>query len=135
MSNVTWERRYEAFKAIHDKVAVIRWGVPREPAWVNGSNQTAPATTTDLVSKTVSAGKTGRIFGWQIVSPEANEFNLNVGAASYRMGALAAAGVICVVVSSPVFDNVAEGTVINIRVATAGGSGKTYRADLFYDEA
>lgn len=112
-----------------------RWGIPREPTWINGSNQTAPGTTTNLVAKTVTAGKTGRIFGWQIISPEANEFTLNVGATAYRIGALAGAGVICVSLSNPMFDSIAAGTVINIRVVTAGGAGKVYRADLMYDEA
>jgi len=113
----------------------IRWGIPREPAWINGSNQTAPGTTTDLVSKTVTAAKTGRIFGWQIISPEANEFILNIGGTAYRIGALAGAGVICVSLSNPMFDGITATTTINIRVATAGSTGKVYRADLLYDEA
>jgi len=113
----------------------IRWSIPREPAWINGLNQTAPGTTTDLVTKTVTAAKTGRIFGWQIIAPEANQFILNIGATAYRIGALSGAGVICVSLSNPMFDSIAAGTVINIRVATAGGAGTVYRADLLYDEA
>jgi len=112
-----------------------RWGIPREPVWINGTNQTAPGTSTDLVTKTVTGGKTGRIFGWHIIADEAKEFILNVGATAYRIGALSGEGVIFIESASPVFDNIAATTVINIRVASAGASGKVYRADLFYDEA
>lgn len=115
-------------------ISKIRWGIPREPTWINGSNQTAPTTTTDLVSKTVSVGKTGRIFGWRISSPEANEFIINVGAASYRLAALGGAGLIAESHAVPVFDNIAGGTTINIRVVNNGGGGKVYRVDMLYDE-
>jgi len=113
----------------------IRWGIPREPAWINGSNQTAPTTTTDLISKTVNTGKTGRIFGWRISSPEANEFILNIGATAYRLAALGGAGLIAESHAVPVFDNAAGGTTINLRVASNGGSGKVYRVDLLFDES
>jgi len=113
----------------------IRWGIPREPTWSNGSNQTAPTTTTDLTSKTVSTGKTGRMFGWRISSPEANEFILNIGATAYRLAALGGPGLIAESHATPVFDNIASGTTINLRVANNGGSGKVYRVDLLFDEA
>jgi len=116
-------------------ISKIRWGITREPAWTNGSNQTAPTTTTDLVAKTVGTGKTGRIFGWRISSPETNEFILNIGATAYRLAALGGAGLIVESHSVPVFDSISSGATIDIRVASNGGSGKVYRADLLYDEA
>ena len=116
-------------------ISRIRWSIPREPAWINGSNQTAPTTTTDLISKTVGTGKTGRIFGWRISSPEANEFILNIGATAYRLAALGGAGLIAESHAAPVFGNIASGTAITLRLVNNGGSGKVYRADLLFDEA
>jgi len=114
---------------------LIQYGISRTPIWINGTNRTAPTTTTDLVTTTVSTGKTGRIFGWQIIAPEGNEFILNIGVTAYRIGALPSAGVIIATFDRAIFDNIAAGIVINIRVAIAGGAGKVYRADLLYDEA
>lgn len=51
-----------------------RWGRDVSPAWVHGGEVTAPAANTALVSKTVSAGKTGYIYGFFISAGEANDF-------------------------------------------------------------
>jgi hypothetical protein len=113
----------------------IRWGIPREPAWVDGSETTAPAAGTALVSKTVSSGKTGRVFGVHIAAPEANRFQLQSGGSVIKDFTVGIEGVIHIVLPLPLLNNVAAGTAITINNVTAGASGAVYQASLLYDEA
>jgi hypothetical protein len=56
---------------------LIKWGRDVTPAWVHGSEVTAPAAGTALVSWTVPAGKTGFIYGFFISVGEGNDFKIN----------------------------------------------------------
>ena len=115
---------------------MLRWGIAREPAWVDGAVTDNPGAGTDLVTKTVTAGKTGRLFGLSIVADEANSFDVYLDATRKLHYDLAAAGNIVIVVPSPLVDSIAAGTVIDLRNVTAGSAaGKYYQARLLYDEA
>ncbi|GAI15270.1 unnamed protein product [marine sediment metagenome] len=54
-----------------------RWGRDVSPEWVHADEQTAPGAGTVLVTKAVTAGKTGYIYGFFIACQEANDFLLN----------------------------------------------------------
>lgn len=120
---------------LHGDIAVLRWGVAREPAWVDGGEQTAPGAGTDLATKTVTAGKTGRLFGISIAADEANTFDVYLDATATLHYALAAAGQLVIVLPTPIKDAIAAGTVIDLRNVTAAGAGKVYHAMMLYDEA
>jgi len=113
----------------------IRWGIPREPAWVYGDETTAPGAGTTLVSQTVTTGKTGRVFGVSICSPEANDFRLYAGSTVRKRYSIASAGTFEIVLGIPILDAIAAGTVITIKNVTAATAGLVYKADLLYDEA
>jgi len=55
----------------------LKWGRNSQPAWVYGSEVTAPVAGTALVSRTVSSGKKGYVHGFFISAGEANDFKLN----------------------------------------------------------
>ncbi len=116
-------------------IRMLRWGIAREPAWVDGGEQTAPAAGTDLATQTVTAAMTGRLFGVSIAADEANTFDVYLDAVATLHYALAAAGQVVIVLPTPLVDSVAAGTVIDLRNVTAGGAGKVYHAMLLYDEA
>jgi len=111
-----------------------RWGIPREPFWVDGGEASAPGAGTVLVTKTVSAGKTGRVFGVHITATEANRFQLKSGTTVIKDWAIGAAGLIDIVLSMPLLDNQAAATVVTIVNVNAAGVGTTYQASLLYDE-
>jgi len=115
--------------------SIIRWGIPREPEWVYGSEATAPGAEATLVSKTVSLEKTGRVFGISISSPEANDFRLYSGATAKKRYSISAAGTIEIILANPIIDDVSAGTAITIKNVNAGAAGLIYKADLLYDEA
>src|SRR3990170_2980066 len=54
-----------------------RWGRDIDVAWVHGAEQVAPAAGTALVTRAVSAGVSGYIYGFLISAQEANNFLLN----------------------------------------------------------
>jgi hypothetical protein len=124
---------YEKLAALID-YAKLRWGIPREPVWIDGAETTAPAAGTALVSKTVSTGKTGRVFGVHICTPEANEFQLLAGTTVVKRFSAAAASVIHIVLGTPLKDNIPAGTAITIKNVNAGSAGKTYQTSILYDE-
>lgn len=112
-----------------------RWGVPREPTWTHGTVTDNPAAGTVLVTKTVTAGKTGRLFGLYITADETSTFNVWFDAVQSLHYALAGAGNIMIVLPTPIKDSIAAGTVIDLRnVAAGGGAGNYYHAGLLYDE-
>ncbi|MEM3356762.1 MAG: hypothetical protein QW166_02930 [Candidatus Bathyarchaeia archaeon] len=134
------EEEWKKFLLDGDPVAVsnyceIRWGIPREPVWVDGAEATAPAAGTALVSRTVSAGMTGRVFGVHISADEGNQFRLYVDATVVKRFALVAAGTIHIVLALPLKDNIAAGSVVSIKNVVAGATGKVYQASVLYDEA
>ena len=55
-------------------LASLRWGRDVSPEWVHAVEQTAPGALTALVTKAVTAGKTGYIYGFLISAQEANDF-------------------------------------------------------------
>lgn len=115
--------------------AKIRWGITREPIWVDGLEVTGPLVSagTSLVTKTVSSGKLGRIFGLHIAVDEANQFQLYQDSTVIKRFPLNDAGVIHVVLATPLLNNVSG--VIAIKNVAAATSGKTYQSSLLYDEA
>jgi hypothetical protein len=116
-------------------IAMIRWGIPREPAWVDGAAVVAPATSAVLVTKTVTTAKTGRVFGIHISADEANQFDLFLDAVAVNHYVMASGGTMDLVFSSPIQDAIAAGKVISIQNVVAGGEAMTYQASLLYDEA
>ena len=109
------------------------------PAWVYGGEVTAPAAGTALVSKTVSTGKTGFIYGIFISAGEANDFKLTwaSGGASYSIripfsgkGAVHATYEIAINEGLPADG----GSTISITNVNAGSTGIVYQAGILYAE-
>jgi hypothetical protein len=116
-----------------------RWGKNVTPFWVLGSELTAPAANTALVSRTVTTGKTGFVYGLIITAGEANDFKLNWtsgGTARSVRFMLASRG--SVVLISPIALNEGlpadGGSSITITNINAGSSGIVYQAALLYAE-
>jgi hypothetical protein len=116
-------------------ISMIRWGIPREPAWVNGTAAVAPAASAVLVTKTVTTAKTGRVFGIHISADEANQFDLFIDSAAKDHYVMASGGTLDIVLASPIQDGIVAGKVISIQNVVAGGASMTYQASLLYDEA
>jgi hypothetical protein len=114
--------------------AETRWGIPREPTWIDGAETTAPAAGTTLVSTTVGTGKTGRVFGVHISADEANSFQLLVDTTVVKRFALTAAGTIHIVLNTPLKDNIPAGATVKIINVNAAAAGKVYQASMLYDE-
>ncbi len=116
-----------------------RWGREVSPEWVHADEQTAPGAGTVLVTKTVTTGKTGYIYGFFISAQEANNFLLNWtsgGVAKSKRIVFGGAG------STECVDPVAlnegsgadAGTSITITNVTAAAGGMIYQANLLYGE-
>jgi hypothetical protein len=113
----------------------IRWGINREPTWVNGAFAVAPGAGVALVTKAVTAAMLGRVFGLHISSDEANQFDLKLAGAPVNHYVMASGGTIDLVFASPIRDAIAAGTSITINVVVAGTGANAYQASLLYDEA
>jgi len=116
-----------------------RWGRNIEPAWIHGGEITAPAANTALVSKTVSSGKTGYIYGFLISAGEANDFKINWtsgGAAKSIRIPFSGEGALQCVDFIALNEGLGAdaGTDITITNANAGASGVIYQARLLYAE-
>ena len=75
------------------------------PAWVYGSEVTAPAAGTALVSRSVSSGRSGYIYGFIITAGEANDFKLSWVSGGFARGlrvTLASRGSVVLVSPVPV---------------------------------
>ena len=59
------------------QAAQQRWGRDIDVAWVHAAEQVAPGAGTALVTRAVSVGKAGYIYGFFISAQEANNFLLN----------------------------------------------------------
>jgi len=108
-------------------------------AWVHGSEVTAPAAGTALVSKTVSAGRTGYIYGFFISAGEANDFKINwtSGGASYSIRIpFSNKGAIHYIDVIPLNEGMGAdpGSSITITNVNAGSSEIVYQARLLYGE-
>ena len=117
----------------------LRWGRDVSPDWVHAAEQTAPGAVTVLVTKTVTAGKTGYIYGFFISAQEANNFLLNWtsgGAARSKRIVFGGGG------STECVDPIAlneglgadAGTNVTITNVNAATAGKIYQANLLYGE-
>jgi hypothetical protein len=108
-------------------------------SWIHGTEQTAPAANTNLVTKVVGSGKVGYIYGILITASEANKFTLNWtsgGAAKSISFQLSARGTLLYVFWVPLNEGspADSGTSITIKNVTAGTSGSTYQAGFLYGE-
>jgi len=118
---------------------IIRWGRNVTPTWVIGSEATAPTAGTSLVSKTVSTGKSGYIYGFMISAQEANDFKINwtsgATARSKRIvfGGKGTTHFVDVVALNEGLPADA-GTSVTITNVNAGGSGIVYQCALLYAE-
>jgi hypothetical protein len=116
-----------------------RWGRDVSPAWVAGSEVTAPDAGTALVSRTVSTGKTGYVYGFLITAGEANDFRLvwtSGGTARSLRVAFASRGTVILVSPVPVNEGLPAdgGTSVAIQNVNAGSSGVVYQAAILYAE-
>jgi len=118
---------------------LVRWGRDVSPVWVHGGEVTAPPAGTALASKTVSAGKTGYIYGFYISAGEPNEFRINwVSSGTPRSlrivfpgrGSLMYTDVIPLNEGLPAN----PGTDITITNVNPGSAGVTYQAALLVAE-
>jgi hypothetical protein len=118
---------------------LTRFGRSITVGWVIGSETTAPAAGTALVSKAVTSGKTGYIYGFIITAGEANDFKVNWtsgGTARSVRIATAARGSVVLISPTPINEGLGAdgGTLITITNVNAGSSGVVYQAALLYGE-
>lgn len=119
---------------------MIRWRRQDDPFWVHAAEVVAPDAGTALVTRPVTAGTTGYIYGFFISAQEANDFLIN-----WTSGAVARSlrfvfgggGVIQDVEPVPLNEALSAdaGTNITITNVNAGGVGRVYQARLLYMEA
>lgn len=122
-----------------ESVFLERWGRGVSPVWIYGEEITAPSANSVLVSKTVSTGKVGYIYGFMITAGEANHFKINWisgGASKSRRIVFGGAG--SLQYTDPIAFNEGApadaGTEITITNVNAGGSGVIYQVALLYAE-
>jgi len=118
---------------------IIRWGRDIEPEWVHGTEVTAPAADTSLVSKTVGAGMSGYFYGFLISAGEANDFKINwtSGGTSYSIRIVfGGKGTTQNLSKTPLNEGLPAdaGTSITITNVSAGSAGIVYQARLLYAE-
>jgi hypothetical protein len=118
---------------------LTRFGRSISPAWVYGSEVTAPAAGTNLVSKSVSSGKAGYVYGLLISTGESNDFKLvwtSGGTSRSLRIVLASKGSHLIV--SPVALNEGYpadgGTTVAVQNVNAGSSGVVYQVAILYGE-
>jgi hypothetical protein len=119
--------------------ALQRWGRNVAPAWIHGSELTAPAANTALVSNTVTTGKVGYVYGFFISAGEANDFKINwtSGGATYsRRIVFSGKGSLQYVDFIPLNEGLPAdaGSIITITNVNAGSAGVVYQAALLYAE-
>ena len=108
-------------------------------SWVDGGEVTAPAAGTALVSQTVSAGKSGYIYGFFISAGEANDFKINWtsgGTAKSRRIVFSGSGTLQYVDFIAINEGLPAdgGSSITITNVNAGSTGIVYQACLLYGE-
>lgn len=118
---------------------LIKFNRAVSPAWTYGSETTAPVAGTSLVSKTVSAGKTGYVYGVFISAGEANDFKLTwtSGGASYSIRIpFSGKGALQVVFDVPINEGLPAdgGSTISLTNVDAGSAGVVYQAGILYAE-
>jgi hypothetical protein len=125
--------------ALSTQSILDRWGYNVEPAWIFGSETTAPAAGTSLVSKTVSTGKRGYIFGVYITAQEGNDFKINwTSGGTARSIRIIFPGKGTLMSTFPKAYNEGysadAGTSITITNVNAGSTGIIYQAGILYLE-
>jgi len=118
----------------------FRWGRDVAPAWIVGSEVTAPAAGTALVSRAVSSGRSGYVYGLLITAGEANEFQLrwtSGGVARSLHFALPGRGTLLYVLPVALNEGLPAdgGSTISVVNVNAGSSGVVYQAAILYAEA
>lgn len=121
-----------AIAACTTAVQLLRWGIPREPVWVGGLT-TTPAGGATLATQTVTAAKTGRVFGVVISSAFADNFTLNDNANILEEFQIGINGQAVIIAPLPLNDGLVATHVITIK-CVAGGTGIVL-AKFLYDEA
>jgi hypothetical protein len=118
---------------------LTRFGRSVSPAWVIGGEVTAPAAGTNLVSRTVSGGRTGYVYGLLITAGESNNFRLiwtSGGTSRSLRFTTASRGSILVVSPVPLNEGLPAdgGTTVAVQNVNAGSSGVVYQVAILYGE-
>ncbi|MEM4975845.1 MAG: hypothetical protein QXT64_00800 [Desulfurococcaceae archaeon] len=118
---------------------LLRWGRDVSPFWVHGGEVTAPAAGTSLVSRTVSTGKSGYIYGFFISTGEANDFRINwtSGGTDISVRILfPGPGTLHYIDFTPINEGMPAdgGSTVSITNVNAGSAGVVYQARLLYAE-
>ena len=116
----------------------IRWGRFINVSWVHSAEVSAPAASTSLVSKSVTSGKSGYIYGFYITAGEANDFLIKwtSGGSSYQIRVIfGGSGALQVVSPAAINEGLpADSSTVDIENVNAGSSGVVYQARLLYGE-
>ncbi|AFU57283.1 hypothetical protein Ngar_c03660 [Candidatus Nitrososphaera gargensis Ga9.2] len=122
---------------IQDQLKLERWGKNIEPAWVHGAETTNPADGTALVTKAVSAAKTGFIYGFYITSAEARDFKINWtsgGVAKSIRIVHASKGTMFFTDKTPVNEGLGADASTNITITNVGAGAGIFQAGLLFAE-
>ena len=116
-----------------------RWGRVITPSWIHAAEVVAPLIGATLVTKAVSAGKSGYIYGFFISAGEANNFLLNWtsgGVAYSKRIVFSALGSVEAIDTVPLNEGLPADAATNVTITnvTAGGAGVVYQANLLYGE-
>ena len=116
-----------------------RWGRQIVPGWIYADEVTAPIAGAVLVTQTVTAGKTGYIYGAFISAEEGNEFLINWtsgGLDKSKRLVFSSLGSFEFIDQVPINEGLpADATTdVTIAIVTAAGAGKIYQANLLYGE-
>ena len=116
-----------------------RWGRVITPSWVHAAEVVAPLIGATLVTKAVTAGKSGYIYGFFISAGEANNFLLNWtsgGIARSKRLVFGAGGSMEAIDQVPINEGLPADAATNVTITnvTAGGVGIVYQANLLYGE-
>lgn len=130
-----------AIRATNDPAGarLIRWGRDAAPAWVHAAEVAAPAAGTVLVTRAVTAARSGYIYGFFISVQEANNFLINWISATVAYSkrlVFGAGGVIQDVEGVALNEGLPAdaGTNITITNVTAAAALMVYQANLLYAE-
>lgn len=119
-------------------LSMQRWGRNISLAWVHGAAQTAPGALSTLVTKTVTARKTGYVYGFLISAQEANDFLIGwtSGATAYSIRVVSGSGTTQDVEVLALNEGLAAdaASAVTIKNVSAGNVGKVYQARLLYGE-
>jgi len=118
---------------------IIRWGRDITVAWEHAAEQVAPGAGAVLITRAVTAGMTGYVYGFFISTQEGNNFLLNWtsgGVAYSKRIVFGAAGSLEAVDSVALNEGLPAdaGTNVTITNVTAAGGGMIYQANLLYGE-